>query len=141
MRRVGLSLCLAAAAIAFACGGNDGGGGGQQPPGDGEAGEMNQPGDGGASAGGKKGDGGTGNAGTANTGNMDAGGEGGGSDVIGVVSHATPRSGYGNVVDGIVGRSKNFTMILSVGEEPGGNLSMGSSSYRINLGVVGSTQK
>jgi len=32
-------------------------------------------------------------------------------------------------------------MILSVGEEPGGNISMGSTAYRVNLGVVGSTQK
>jgi hypothetical protein len=142
MRYVGLALCVSAASIVFACGGSDSNGGNTPGAIGGAAGEtpVDNPPPGGA----PPSEGGTGNstAGnpTAGKASTPAGGEGGATEP-GVVSNGTPRPGNGNVVDGIVAHSSNFTMVLSVGEEPGGNLSMSSSMYRVNLGVVGSTQK
>jgi len=122
MRYVGLSLCAGVAAIVFACGGSDSNGGGNTSTG-GEGGEVTvvkpDGGEPGTEAGGQGGQGDTGTkggtGGKGGTGNTPLGGEGG-ETLIGVESHAKPRTGYGNVVDGVVARSKNFTMILSVGE-------------------------
>jgi len=144
MRYVGIALCVTVASIVFACGGDDSGNGNTPGATGGAAGEgpIENPPGGAAPA-----EGGTGNApGAAGAGGehvtpgMPGGGEGGAFEP-GVVSKGTPRQGYGNVVDGVVAHSENFTMLLSVGEEPGGNVSMSSSMYRVNLGVVGSTQK
>src|ERR1041384_2376131 len=116
MRVVGLSLCFALAVIVVGCGGSDGGGKGDGvvAGASGEATQEMPEGGGPASEAGGEGGGGTG---TGGKGNPPVGGEGG-ETVIGVVSHGSPRTGYGNVVDGVVARSKNFTVILSVGEEP-----------------------
>ena len=142
MRYVGLSFCFGVAAVVFACGGSDSNGGGNKGTG-GDGGDTTVEPRGGEAAtetGGQGDTGGTAGKGNAGKGNTPPGGEGG-ETLIGVESHANPRTGYGNVVDGVVAHSKNFTMILSVGEEPGGSVSMGSATYRVNLGVVGSTQK
>ena len=140
MRYVGLALCVSAASIIFACGGSDSNGGNTPGAVGGAAGETPVDNPGGA----PPSEGGAGNSAggnsTAGKASTPAGGEGGAIEP-GVVSKGTPRPGNGNVVDGIVAHSSNFTMVLSVGEEPGGNLSMSSSMYRVNLGVVGSTQK
>lgn len=142
MRYLGVIACLAVAGVFAACG-DDGNGGGPGPVATaGAGGESDMP------AGGQANTGATSSMGGADP-DPDpdpdpvagAGGGAGGEPPLGPASMGTPRNGLGQVVDGVVARSANFTMILSVGEEPGGNVSMHSSQYRINLGVVGSTQK
>ena len=134
MRYLGVLACVAVASVFFACGGDSNGNGGGPGAAAGAGGEDDTPSDGGNS-----------NTGATSSmgGEPDPGttGGAGGEAPLGPASMGTPRDGVSQVVDGVVARSENFTMILSVGEEPGGNVSMISSQYRINLGVVGSTQK
>jgi hypothetical protein len=67
------------------------------------------------------------------------GGEGG-DPGPGVVSQAGPHTGFAIVAAGELTRSENFTLLATLGEEPGGNRSMSSESHRLNLGFVGVTQ-
>ncbi|HKY39876.1 MAG TPA: hypothetical protein VJN18_28265 [Polyangiaceae bacterium] len=137
MRYLGVLAGLTVASVFFACGGDGNGNGGGPGTTAGAGGEDSTPSEGGSSN-----TGATASMG-GDPGPVDPGptAGAGGEPPLGPASMGTPRNGVGQVVDGVVARSENFTMILSVGEEPGGNVSMISSQYRINLGVVGSTQK
>jgi hypothetical protein len=140
MRYFGFAVCVSAATLFFACGGDDDSGhsGGGATDAGGAAGDAGAPASG---KGGKPNN----TAGTSTNEGGDGPTPGGGGEAgetpIGPASMGKPRNGNGPVVDGIVGHSKNFTMVLSIGEEPGGSTSMFSKAYRVNLGVVGSTQK
>jgi hypothetical protein len=141
MRYLGFAACISVATLFFACGGDDSGGNpGGGGPNAGGAGGAPDDGGGEPATGAKSGSG-------NNGGNTGQGGEpaanagAGGEPPIGPASMGKARNGNGPVVDGVVAHSQNFTMVLSVGEEPGGNISMFSKAYRVNLGVVGSTQK
>lgn len=141
MRYLGMVASVAVATAFVACGGDDNNNGN---PGGGAMDAGGEPGSeaGAPTTGGKNGSGGSagtspGTAGVPASENGGAGGE----QPLGPASMGLPRNGNGAVVDGIVAHSKNFTMVLAVGEEPGGSTSMFSKKYRINLGVVGSTQK
>lgn len=83
------------------------------------------------------------NNGNNNNGSMD-GGNGGViptfDGAIGIISTGEPRTGFALVAGGELSSSDNFVLIGSIGEELGGNRSMGSASYRLNLGFVGVTQ-
>jgi len=140
MRYLGMVASVAVATAFLACGGDDNNNGN---PGGGATDAGGEPGSeaGAPSSGGKNGNGGS--AGTTSSAGTPASEDGGagGDAPLGPASMGLPRNGNGAVVDGIVAHSKNFTMVLAVGEEPGGSTSMFSKKYRINLGVVGSTQK
>lgn len=140
MRYLGVIACLAVASVFAACGDDGNGGGGPGPVATaGAGGESDMPAGGQPNTGATSSMGGMG--GETPDPDPDPVAGAGGEPPLGPASMGTPRNGLGQVVDGVVARSANFTMILSVGEEPGGNVSMHSSQYRINLGVVGSTQK
>lgn len=116
-------------ALGQACGGGDSGGGGSGATssmgGDethGDAGE-------GPSTGGKNHGGDTATGGTTPSGNGGAGGE-----------PLKSRAGTAIVVDGVVATSKNFKVILTLGEGPGGNTTMKSKKHQIKQGLIGSTQ-
>jgi hypothetical protein len=128
-------LLFASVLAVQACGGDDGDGGGggtgnQSSAGDGGGGEPPSSGVGGTKS--KPGDGGE--PGTTMA------GAGGDVSEPPVSVPLEPRSGSAVVVDGVVATSKNFRVILTLGEGPGGNTTMKSSQHRVNLGVIGSTQ-
>jgi hypothetical protein len=139
MRNLGFAACISVAALFFACGGDDSGGN----PGGGAPNAGGAPDDGGGepSTGAKSGSSGNNGGSTSQGGEPTSNAGAGGEPPVGPASMGKPRNGNGPVVDGVVAHSQSFTMVLSVGEEPGGNTSMFSKAYRVNLGVVGSTQK
>lgn len=108
------------------CGSSSGGGGETE-----NTGGMAGSAAGGSASGGKSSSGGR-DGGDA--GDSGAGGSGG----------STPRSSKSAtavVAGGTVAHSENFTVILTLGESPGGNRSMSSSGHRANLGLIGATQQ
>ena len=134
LRPLLLASVLICPCFALSCGGDDdsnngGAGATGGSAGTGDAGETGSSGGSVGAAGESSGTGGSAGRGGS-----------GGSGGTGIVSQADPRQGFGMVVDGVVSKSENFTAILTLGERPGGNTSMGSSMYRLNMGLVGSTQ-
>ncbi len=52
----------------------------------------------------------------------------------------TGKTGGAIVAGGTTMKSASYTLITSVGQGPGGNAAMSSSSYQLRAGVVGATQ-
>ncbi len=131
MRTV-IGLGLLGAACLIACG-SSGGGGGAANGGDGSGGAD--------SAGGASAHAGAGNHhGGADSGGGD-GGEAGAVDTTPVVSTAKPHVAGGLVAGGVVGHSKNFTGVFSLGASPGGNGLTTSKSQQLRGGVLGASQQ
>lgn len=131
-------------AVGQACGGGDsGGGGGGGSDGNGATSSMGgedpqgNAGDGPSTGGKNTNHGGdTATGGTTPTGEGGAGGEANPPVAVPLKS----RAGSAIVVDGVVAKSKNFKVILTLGEGPGGNTTMKSKEHRIKQGLIGSTQ-
>jgi len=135
-----VALLFASLGVAVAaCGGDDTA---TVPPGSGGS-----AGGAGAAAAGSAGSGGSG---TSAGGNAGTSGGGGGSDVTpdggnaGGSAGGAPitkgRPGMDLVAGGLVSKSANFKLILTVGESPGGNGLAKSSLYQMRGGLISSTQ-
>ncbi len=133
--RLSAMLLFASLLAVQACGGDDDGGGGgtgnQSTAGDADGGGGEPSGGGGTKN--EPGDGGE----PSMTPMAGAGGE---VTNPPMAVPLEPRTGSAIVVDGVVATSKNFRVILTLGEGPSGNTTMKSAKHRVNLGVIGSTQ-
>jgi hypothetical protein len=132
--RLSAMLLFASMIAVQACGGDDGGGGGG-------TGNQSTAGDGDGGGGEPSGGGGTKNdPGGGGEPSMPMAGTGGEVTNPPMAVPLEPRTGSAIVVDGVVATSKNFRVILTLGEGPSGNTTMKSAQHRVNLGVIGSTQ-
>ncbi len=128
-------LHVAAAAFVVGCGGGDGEQTGVPPAND-DAAIDGGTGDGGAGDGGT-GDGGAGDGGADSaldaSADADPDGGDGGPSTKGVTATATVAGGQSM-------KSTNYQLVMTVGQGPGGNAVMSSSTYKLRAGVVGATQ-
>jgi hypothetical protein len=132
--RLSAMLLFASMLAVQACGGDDDGGGGG-------TGNQSTAGDGDGGGGEPSGGGGTKNdPGGGGEPSMPMAGAGGEVTNPPMAVPLEPRAGSAIVVDGVVATSKNFRVILTLGEGPSGNTTMKSARHRVNLGVIGSTQ-
>lgn len=141
-------VALVALATAYACGSPTRDYGAGAGGGAGKAGATGSGGGGGASAGGKTSAGGKSSKGGAagepqggapeggTAGNAGQGGEGG--EII--VPPEPGRPGNAVVAGGYYMKSKNYSLMSTVGEAPGGNGVYSSTKYVLLGGVVGTTQ-
>jgi len=101
-------------------------------------------GTGGTDGGGAGGGGGSGaTAGTGGTAGVGGGGTGGVAGAGGTDAGPPPapgRPGTATLTGGALLKSPNYTLLVSVGEGPGTNGVLSSSSYTLHSGVVGTTQ-
>lgn len=124
--RIAFGLALVCAACIAACGGGSNGGSSGGGGADGKAGESSG------------GSGNSGNNGDAGDGN---GGDAGGTGLPPVVSVAKPHQAGGLVAGGVVGHSKNFTGVFSLGAAPAGNGVLTSKTHQLRGGVIGASQR
>lgn len=87
--------------------------------------------------------GGNDTGGSDGSGGMGGGNDGtGGTDGTGgAMQPMGQRPGMGLVSGGVRAESANFVGVFTLGEAPGGNRVMQSAQYRLDAGVVGTTQQ